>query len=92
MVSGTIETGAIEGTVVSESGGPIEDARVLITGASPRHRDIAALTDAHGRFRFDDLTPGNYRLRALSDAHGEAEDSTVVQPGTVARLDLVLLQ
>ncbi|MGH7502582.1 MAG: carboxypeptidase-like regulatory domain-containing protein [Longimicrobiales bacterium] len=91
-MSQSSRTGAIEGTVVSETGGPVEDARVLITGASPSHHDIAALTDARGRFRFDDLTPGHYGLRALSEADGQAEYGMEVRAGNVARLELVLMR
>lgn len=37
-------------------------AVVLITGDSPSHHDLAALTDGAGHYRFSGLRPGRYTL------------------------------
>ena len=54
--------GAITGLVTTVQGEPVADAAVMITGDSPSHKDIAALTNDHGEYRFDDLIPGDYTI------------------------------
>lgn len=54
--------GEIAGRITTPDGRPVADAAVMIGGGSPPHPDIAALSDADGRFRFAGLPPGAYTL------------------------------
>jgi hypothetical protein len=81
---------AIGGTVAAADGSPVAWANVLIIGDSPTHRDVAAVTDARGTFRFDGLAPGSYTL--LVNAPGVPPQTGKVDAvlGTLARLDFDL--
>lgn len=65
--------GRIEGVVLDARGRPLADCPVLLTGASPDHRDLAALTADDGTFSFLELEPGRYEVLAQSE--GEREQS-----------------
>ena len=81
---------SIAGTVTSAQGDPLARVVVLITGDSPSHPDIAAVTDNQGRYRFDGLLPGAYSL--LANAAGLPMQMRRVEAagGQAARLDFVL--
>ena len=81
---------AIAGTVKDASGQPLPWAAVLIVGGSPVHRDIAAMTDDQGCYRFDSLIPGNYTLLVNAPGHSPKEGNVVAEAGSLARLDFVL--
>ncbi|NCF67610.1 MAG: hypothetical protein GWP61_16725 [Chloroflexi bacterium] len=84
------DRGVIRGRVVDGQGRPVEEAVVLITGDSPRHPDIAALTGVRGEYSFIDLLPGNYTL-LVNVADYEAQKGTVeVFAGDTGRLDFVI--
>jgi protocatechuate 3,4-dioxygenase beta subunit len=81
---------AIAGAVTDAQDRPVAGAAVLITGDSPSHHDIAALTNNQGRYRFDGLMPGTYTL--MVNAAGYAAQTQQVQAvvGREARLDFRL--
>ncbi|MGQ9927985.1 MAG: carboxypeptidase-like regulatory domain-containing protein [Chloroflexaceae bacterium] len=81
---------SITGQVRTADGAPIADAVVMITGSSPPHPDIAALTDEQGRYRFDGLIAGRYTLQV--NATGYVPRTGVVQahPDEIAWLDFVI--
>jgi hypothetical protein len=78
--------GAIVGCVTTKQGEPVIDANVMITGNSPIHKDIAAVTNNIGEYRFDDLLAGDYTILVNAegyaiqtlDAHVEASKITVL--------------
>lgn len=64
MAEAPVVTGAVAGVVRNESGEPIEGARVLAVfkswpGGSYSQEGRTMVTDAQGRFRFDDAAPLN---------------------------------
>ena len=71
----------IEGRVLDGAGHPLAEATVMIVDSEKPHRDIALLTDRHGRFCFTDLEPGGYTLAALSPDGKAMQVSTRVPPG-----------
>jgi hypothetical protein len=82
--------GQIEGRVGGADGSPIVDAVVMITGDSPGHSDIAALTDAQGRYRFSGLAAGRYTLLVNAAGHRPHSGEVNLQGGAVAQLDFIL--
>jgi hypothetical protein len=60
--------GAIAGRVVDATGLAVSGASVTISSGPAEHHDIAALTNAEGRFRLGELPPGRYVLAVHSDA------------------------
>ena len=81
---------AIAGTVTDAAGKPLPWTAVLIIGDSPAHRDIAAMTDGQGRYRFDSLTPGDYTLLANASGHQIQEGRVSARAGELARLDFAV--
>jgi hypothetical protein len=84
-----MDTGSISGTV-SVDGQPVADAVVMITGASPTHHDLAALTGSDGRYRLEDLTPGNYTILVNVEGITPQTRPVEVQPGQEAVLNVAL--
>lgn len=76
----------IAGTVGAAEGKPLAWATVLIVGG-PAHRDIAAMTDSQGRYRFDSLLPGNYTLLVNASGHPQKKGQVEAKAGALARLD-----
>lgn len=70
--------GAITGLAITKQGIPIAGAGVVIVGESPEHRDIGALTNNEGRYRFDNLLPGNYSILVISEEYGKQTKSVQV--------------
>jgi hypothetical protein len=81
---------AISGVVTDPQGRPVPQVAVLVTGDSPSHNDIAALTNAQGHYRLGGLVPGTYTL--LVNAAGYAAQTQQVQAvaGQEAQLDFRL--
>ena len=61
--------GQIEGRAVAETGEPLSNVTVLLVPDSSDHRDLykTIVTDAAGRYHFEGVTPGNYRLFSWED-------------------------
>ncbi len=79
------EAGAVEGTLTSEAGSPVEGVLVVIRGANRW-----ALSDAEGRFRIVDVPDGT-RTVLVSDARWEADPQQVeVSSGGVAVANFTL--
>lgn len=81
--------GVIKGRVVSETGAPCAEARVMIA-AGPSHPDIAALCDEDGRFALGDLAPGEYELRAVADEGGGVLGGVDLAENGAAEITLVV--
>lgn len=70
--------GQLLGQVVDGAGSGVADATVVVVDAPGPVPDIAAVTDFGGRFGFDGLPEGRYRLRAMGPDGGEGQaDATV---------------
>jgi protocatechuate 3,4-dioxygenase beta subunit len=69
----------ISGTVVDAHGRPVRGARVFLTDAPVPVPDIAALTDADGRFELTAPAPGSYTVGAASDV--ASASTRVTLPG-----------
>ncbi len=84
------DKGAIEGRVTTPQGEPVANATVMITGDSPSHKDIAALTNEEGEYKFDDLIPGDYTIMVNAEVRGTQTQQTHLEAGHVTRLDFSL--
>lgn len=84
------EPGKITGQVSTSYGDPVVDAVVMITGDSPPHSDIAALTNDDGRYSFIDLRPGQYTLMVNAENWPSRTGMILVESGTVSYLDFSL--
>jgi protocatechuate 3,4-dioxygenase beta subunit len=82
-----MNTGEISGKVTDAEGRPVSGAVVLITGDSPSHLDIAALSDSAGRYRFDGLTPGRYTLLVNAQGSRSLTRQVSVSTNQVAELN-----
>jgi hypothetical protein len=60
----------------------------MITGASPPHPDIAAVTGADGRFRFSRLTAGRYELLVQASGDAGTTVEVTVEPGEPAEVEI----
>lgn len=78
------------GRVTDESGVPIGGATVMVTGDSPQHRDIAALTDRDGRFRFAGLEPGTYTFLVNAPGHPPKTAAVTIRNQEETQLDIQL--
>jgi protocatechuate 3,4-dioxygenase beta subunit len=56
----------IEGRVVGGAGQPVAEATVVVLHGPGAVPDIAAVSDAQGRFSFGGIPSGAYRLRATA--------------------------
>ncbi|HKA38102.1 MAG TPA: TonB-dependent receptor, partial [Thermoanaerobaculia bacterium] len=82
-------TGEISGVVVDGSGAPLPGATVTITGPQmPNGRSSTTLAD--GAFRFRDLPPGKYHLKAELSGMGVFDQDVVVALVTTTEVRPVL--
>jgi hypothetical protein len=70
--------GSIQGIVRETSGAAIPDATVTLRDLAA-HTTVSASTTIEGIFRFRDIGPGNYEIRAEGESYS---------PGDVVRVDL----
>ena len=85
-----INTADLTGTVADESGGVLRDAEVVLVSHETGARRIAR-TDLAGRYSFEQLPPGTYRLTAQSAGFQTEVVSQMDLPvGRKAVLDLRL--
>ena len=76
--------------VLDQQDRPVAGCAVLLTGASPDHPDVAALTADDGTFSFLDLEPGHYEVLARAeDGRSEVGAVTVGETGA-GRLEIHL--
>ncbi|HCT75224.1 MAG TPA: hypothetical protein DGT23_01240 [Micromonosporaceae bacterium] len=71
----------MRGRVVDGAGRGVADATVMVLRAPGPVPDIAAVSDADGRFVFDSLPAGTYRLRAVGP-DGRQGEADVTVPGS----------
>lgn len=90
MNSSQNTTGSIVGRVVIDLGQPLADAVVMITGDSPSHKDIAALTGDEGKYRFDDLIPGHYTISVNAEGYAAQTGHILVEAGAISQLNFKL--
>jgi hypothetical protein len=83
------EYGTIIGYVRTLDGEPIEEATVIVV-AGPAHLDIAAITDARGRFQLGNLAPGRYTIRVFADGYEPVSGRVRVYSGERSRVNVVL--
>jgi hypothetical protein len=83
------EYGTITGYVRTLDGDPIEEASVMVV-AGPAHPDVAAITDARGRFQLGNLEPARYTIRVFADGYEPVSGPVRVYPGERARVNVVL--
>ncbi len=81
--------GRISGVLRDQHGGIIQGARVEIKGADPA-LSRSVLTDAQGRYAFDSLPPGRYRISGNSVGFQTAQTSTELKENQGVTADLVL--
>lgn len=74
-------TGSIAGRVLDPSGAPVSGASVAVSGGRGAVNDIAALTDAEGRFRLGNLPPGRYSVAVFGNDTAEAGAEVDVAEG-----------
>lgn len=80
MPFGTTRPATLRGRVMNSQGQPAANAQVdLITSAELWH---GTMTDADGRFSFDRLSPGVYKLRA-APANGSRSDVATYFPASM---------
>jgi protocatechuate 3,4-dioxygenase beta subunit len=82
--------GTILGTVRSQDGTPIPNATVFLTGNSPDHRDMAALTDEGGSFRLTNLQPGSFEIQVNAQGRGGRTTSVQVEAAGTTEIEIQL--
>lgn len=68
------QTGNLFGTVVDEQGQPLPGVTITLTNGGPPRIQV---TNAQGRFRFLELSPGNYTLKAELEGFATVERSNI---------------
>lgn len=89
-----VQTGVLEGRLLSPEGLPVAGAVVSVTGQNP---DLQAAfqgpttrSDEQGYFELPRLAAGTYLVTARADGFAPAETQAVLPPGGTARVELVL--
>ena len=86
VASARVQTGAVAGRVTeAETEAPIAAAAVSLVGTHWR-----ALTGADGRYRIDDIAPGEYTLRVERLGYEEATRRVVIAGAQTVQADFVL--
>jgi hypothetical protein len=83
--------GSVRGRVVRASDGePFGEATIMVVSGPGAAPDVAPLTDREGWFVLDDLSPGDWRLRAVGP-NGETGDATAhVSAGALNEVTIAL--
>jgi protocatechuate 3,4-dioxygenase beta subunit len=84
-----VKPALVGGVVRDAAGEPVALARVSFTAGPTALPDIAALTDATGRFTLSAPQPGRYEISVVSDDAG-ASTATVEIPTGGARVQIDL--
>lgn len=89
-----VQTGDLEGRVLSPDGLPVAGALVSLSGENPDLRAAfqgpSTRSDNQGFFELPRLAAGTYRVTVEADGFATAETRAVLTPGGMVRLDLVL--
>jgi hypothetical protein len=80
------QTGAIVGTVMDRSGGVLPGVTVKLAGPSV----AKGITNARGEYRFDNLTPGEYRIEATLVGFRTGSATLTVSAGVATKSDVAL--
>ena len=88
-VSAHARTGSIHGVVSSTTGAVIAQAQVIITNRSTCITQIT-LTDEDGAYAVNELTPGDYEVRAEAPGFHPDTQRTTVEPDGRVTLDFHL--
>ena len=81
--------GSLVGTVADASGGRIRNA-VIVLRAAGSSLERQASSDASGEFRFDDLSPGPYRVTVKASGFAEASSSVAVVVSSTREITVTL--
>ncbi len=82
---------SLEGTVTDASGGVLPGVTVTAASPSLQVRQLVGITDAEGRYRIVDLTPGAYSVRfELAGFKPYIRESLVLDAGFSARVNASL--
>lgn len=76
----------LQGTVFSDAGLTVPDARVFLPGTG-----FDAATAADGRFRFENVSAGGHTLRVEADGFQVHERDVTLQPASVLDVNVTLL-
>jgi Carboxypeptidase regulatory-like domain len=82
------QDGVVAGRVTA-GGHPVEDAVVMIVEGHSSHPDLAAITDATGRFQLGGLMPGWYNFEAR-DGQRSARQSVELTTGARAWIEFAM--
>lgn len=81
---------SIYGCVVDSEGVPVQGAAVFIAGGPAAVPDIAAESEADGKFSFDGLPPGTWKVRANASEGRSGRAFVEVTGDTDAKLSITL--
>jgi len=80
----TTETGSVEGVAIGRAGDPAANITVVLVPASARKRTAlyqALVTGSDGKFRFQEIPPGDYKVFAWDDIEPDAwQDADFMRP------------
>ena len=79
----TAGMGVLTGNILGPSGNPVANVIVTVTSTENGHAR-SATTGTNGSYRFDDLTPGTYRLKFEAEGFRILEIPSVTVTGTEA--------
>ena len=81
--------GKIVGRVADAAGVPLVGAKVAIAEGDQPFPDIAAVTDAEGRFCLSGLLPGSYQVEAhIQWRHGVAPVTVIAGEQAAAEIEV----
>ena len=80
----TTETGSVEGVAIDRTGDPAANVTVVLVPATARKRTTlykSLVTGSDGKFRFQEIPPGDYKLFAWDDIEtGAWENPEFMRP------------
>jgi len=88
-IRGAPAPGAVEGRVINAQGAPVAGASVEVTGSDNRIKQTAA-TGADGLFRFNNLPPGQYRVRITAEGYAETNLTVELTESKGSQLEVTL--
>ena len=87
----SVGSGTIEGTVKDESNAILPGVTLTLTSPQMQAREMVQVSDSSGNYKFVDLPPGTYRLKAeLSGFSTFIREELRLTVGFNARVDLTL--